>query len=109
MEDVRKRKSIIHVGRVAVASRIGPVAPPTQSNGVDCQHFTRVVDMNSLKSDSLDEQDNEFSARTVSRWLNTRTLTLIQSSISLGPPTQEARVETSLEPQKRREITSSLR
>ena len=48
----------VHGGRVAVASKIGPVAPPTQSNGVDCQHFTRVVDMNSLKSDILDEQDN---------------------------------------------------
>ena len=58
MEDVKGRKSMVHVGRAAVVSRIGPVAPPTQSNGVDCQHFIRVVDMNSLKSDILNEQDN---------------------------------------------------
>ena len=49
---------MVHVGWVAVASRIGPVAPPTQSNGVECQHFTRIVDMNSLKSNILDGQDN---------------------------------------------------
>ena len=59
MEDVRERKSMVRVGRAAVASRIGPVAPPTRSNGVDCQHFARMVDMNSLKSNILDEhQEN---------------------------------------------------